>query len=147
MGEFARAARAGRPPGPRHGESQRPAPPRDGGQVSVEFVGMLPVILVTLILLWECALLGYTYTLAGNAADQAARQATAAGRLETPAAACERAGREDLSGAWRQSAKVDCWTEPGLMKSRVALKVPVLFPGMADFPFTVTGEAAAAKED
>lgn len=119
----------------------------DDGQVSVEFIGMLPIILATLVVLWQCALFGYTYTLAGNAADKAARQATSANTWkETPDEACERAGKHNLEKAWRDSAKVDCWTDPGLVKSKVELKVPVLFPGLVDFPFSVTGEAAAAKE-
>ncbi|MER7398011.1 TadE/TadG family type IV pilus assembly protein, partial [Streptomyces sp. NPDC000151] len=52
---------------------------QDRGQVAVEFLGMLPLILVTLVLLWQCALVGFTYTLAGNAADQAARAGASRG--------------------------------------------------------------------
>jgi pilus assembly protein CpaE len=36
---------------------------------------MTPIILVTLILVWQAVLAGYTFTLAGNAADKAARAA------------------------------------------------------------------------
>ncbi|WP_101254537.1 TadE/TadG family type IV pilus assembly protein [Streptomyces barkulensis] len=120
----------------------------DEGQVAVEFIGMLPVIIATLVLLWQCALLGYTYTLAGNAADKAAHAAAVADlRRESRGQACERAGKEDLEGDWRKSARTDCWVDSGLVKAEVGLKVPVLFPGIADFPFSVTGNAAAAKEN
>lgn len=51
---------------------------RDKGQVTIEFLGMTPTIIVTLIALWQVVLVGYTYILAGNAADEAVRQATAA---------------------------------------------------------------------
>ncbi|MYS43391.1 pilus assembly protein, partial [Streptomyces sp. SID5998] len=50
----------------------------DSGQVAIEFLGMAPTIVITLVLLWQCVLLGYTYTLAGNAADEAVRAGTAA---------------------------------------------------------------------
>ncbi|WP_410536754.1 TadE/TadG family type IV pilus assembly protein [Streptomyces sp. KL2] len=120
----------------------------DQGQVAVEFVGMLPIITATLVLLWQCALLGYTYTLAGDAADRAAHQAAVADlRRESRGEACERAGKEGLEGDWRKSARTECWVDSGLVKAEVALKVPVLFPGIVDFPFSVTGNAAAAKEN
>lgn len=32
----------------------------DRGQVAVEFLGMTPLILLTLIVLWQCVLVGYT---------------------------------------------------------------------------------------
>ncbi|MFH0242575.1 TadE/TadG family type IV pilus assembly protein [Streptomyces sp. HK10] len=120
----------------------------DEGQVAVEFIGMLPVIIATLVLLWQCALLGYTYTLAGDAADRAAHGAAVADlRKGSRSEACERAGKGGLEGDWRKSARTDCWVDSGLVKAEVALKVPVLFPGIVDFPFSVTGEAAAAKEN
>jgi hypothetical protein len=107
---------------------------------------MLPIILATLVLLWQCTLLGYTYTLAANSADKAAREAASADTRESPAQACERAAKENLEADWQNSATIRCWTDPGLVKSEVDLKVPVLFPGLVDFPFSVTGKAAAAKE-
>ncbi|MFP8883749.1 TadE/TadG family type IV pilus assembly protein [Streptomyces mangrovi] len=120
----------------------------DEGQVAVEFIGMLPVIIATLVLLWQCALLGYTYTLAGNAADKAAHAAAVADlRRESRGQACERAGKEGLEGDWRKSARTACWVDSGLVKAEVGLKVPVLFPGIVDFPLSVTGNAAAAKEN
>ncbi|MEU8567644.1 AAA family ATPase [Streptomyces pathocidini] len=116
----------------------------DSGQVSIEFLGMVPLILVVLVLLWQCALLGYTYTLAGNAADEAARAATAA--RGDRYGACVAAATGDLPRAWRDGADVDCFAAAGLWKAEVGLSVPVLFPGAVDFPFTVTGEAGAAEE-
>ncbi|MFI1950653.1 AAA family ATPase [Streptomyces xinghaiensis] len=114
----------------------------DSGQVAVEFLGMVPLLAVVLILCWQCALLGYTYSLAGHAADQGARTATAA----QSAGACETAAVEDLPGAWRSGASVSCVREGGLWKADVGLKVPVLFPGAVAFPVTVNGSAGAAEE-
>ncbi|MFG3346575.1 TadE/TadG family type IV pilus assembly protein [Streptomyces sp. NPDC048018] len=109
------------------------------GQVAVEFVGMLPLILLTLVLLWQCVLIGYTYTLAGNAADEAAR-AYAVGD------SCREAALRNLDGAWRSGASPDCRREDGMALARVSIRVPVLFPGAISFPFTVEGDAAAVWE-
>ncbi|TGA92662.1 pilus assembly protein [Streptomyces palmae] len=117
----------------------------DRGQVTVEFLGVIPLILVVLIVVWQCVLAGYTYSLAGNAADEGARAGAAA---ETGgAAACADAAREDLPSAWQDSVSTECREEGGLFKATVRVKVPVLFPGAADFPWTVTGTAGAAKEN
>ncbi|GHA80802.1 MULTISPECIES: TadE family protein [Streptomyces] len=123
----------------------RPGPSRrDRGQTAIEFVGVTPFIILLLVALWQCALIGYTFSLAGNAADVGARAGTGAewGRSE----ACAQAATEDLPGAWSSAADVSCSTEPGLYRAEVRLKVPVLVPGVLDFPMTVTGDAAAVKE-
>ena len=116
---------------------------RDAGQVTIEFLGMTPLILVTLVLMWQFVLVGYTFTLAGNAADEAVRAGTAAepgGRQ----AACEQAGLDKLPGAW--SGTVQCGTGGGYVTADVTLKVPVLFPGSIGFPFEVRGHAGAVEE-
>lgn len=73
---------------------------RDRGQVAIEFLGMTPLIILTLVLMWQFVLVGYTYTLAGNAADEAVRAGTAATRGEREAA-CQQAGLDKLSDAWK----------------------------------------------
>ncbi|MEV6960142.1 pilus assembly protein [Streptomyces sp. NPDC051207] len=123
----------------------RPRSPwRDRGQVTIEFLGMTPTIVVTLVALWQAVLVGYTFTLAGNAADEAVRAGTAAesGR----SGKCTAAGLDKLSSAWRDGADVSCTTGNGYVTADVSLKVPVLFPGTIDFPFTVKGHAGAVEE-
>ncbi|MPY37823.1 pilus assembly protein [Streptomyces adustus] len=117
----------------------------DRGQVTVEFLGMTPLIILTLVLLWQFVLVGYTFTLAGNAADEAVRAGTAA-RPGERQGACRAAGLDKLSGGWKGGAEVNCTTGGGYVRSSVALKVPVLFPGVVAFPFTVHGEAGAVEE-
>ncbi|MEU7020349.1 TadE/TadG family type IV pilus assembly protein [Streptomyces sp. NPDC046203] len=108
--------------------------------MAVEFVGMLPLILLTLVLLWQCVLIGYTYTLAGNAADEAAR----AGAVDGD---CRAAALRHLDGAWKAKAAPDCsGPSGGMYRARVTLKVPVLFPGAGSIPWDVVGEAAAVWE-
>ncbi|MFE3768415.1 TadE family protein [Streptomyces sp. CB02959] len=129
---------------------RRPAGPgrapgdRDRGQVSVEFLGLLPLILVVLALLWQCALTGYTYALAAHAADRGARAATAT--EDGGAGACRTAAAHQLPRAWQGGATTACTTGTGLWTATVRIKVPVLFPGAGDLPWTVTGTAGAAKE-
>ncbi|MFF9192124.1 MULTISPECIES: pilus assembly protein [Streptomyces] len=119
---------------------------RDSGQVTVEFLGMLPTIIVTLVVLWQLVLVGYTFTLAGNAADEAVRAATAAERGARQGA-CEEAGRDKLPGAWEGGAGVDCGTAGGFVTADVEIRVPVLFPGTVSFPFDVRGHAGAVEEE
>ncbi|MDX6315564.1 MAG: pilus assembly protein CpaE, partial [Streptomyces sp.] len=111
----------------------------DRGQVTLETLGMTPVILITLILVWQAVLAGYTFTLAGNAADEAAR-AAAVGKDPVAAA------HSDLPGAWIGSSEVTSSTAAGQVTVTVGLHVPVLFPGAIDFPLTVTGHASAVDE-
>ncbi|MEV0266331.1 AAA family ATPase [Streptomyces sp. NPDC050617] len=113
----------------------------DRGQVAVEFVGVLPLILVVLVVVWQCVLVGYTYSLAGNAADKGARAGATGG-----AAACAGAAHQDLPGAW-SAGTVDCGPSGDLAQASVDLKVPVLFPGVLDWPWPVRGSAAAPREE
>jgi pilus assembly protein CpaE len=118
----------------------------DDGQVSIEFLGLTPLIALVLILLWQFVLVGYTYTLAGNAADQAARAAATSDGYSRQGDT-ERAAKGGLPTAWAEDARVPYpRQEDGLWKAKVELKVPVLFPGGADFPWWVTGDAGAAEE-
>jgi pilus assembly protein CpaE len=113
----------------------------DRGQVILETLGMTPIILITLILVWQAVLAGYTFTLAGNAADEAAR-AAAVGKDATAAA------KSNLPSAWAGDAKVDGpRRSDGQVGVTVELKVPVLFPGAIDFPLTVSGHASTVDEE
>jgi hypothetical protein len=115
----------------------------DQGQVTVEFLGMTPLIILTLVLLWQCVLVGYTFTLAGNAADEAVR----AGTASEGQAACEQAGLQHLPDSWQGGAEVDCVGDGTYVTADVHLRVPVLFPGAIGFPFTVDGHAGAVQEE
>jgi pilus assembly protein CpaE len=128
---------------------RRMAPPPgegDRGSLTVDFAGMAPIVLVTLALLWQCVLIGYTFSLAGNAADEAARAATGAAAYGDPQSACEAAAREHLPAKWREGSTISCSRGGGVWKAKVDLKTPILFPGAAGLPFTVNGEAGAAEE-
>ncbi|MFF8815194.1 AAA family ATPase [Streptomyces pactum] len=118
----------------------------DRGQVTVEFLGVLPMVLGVLVVLWQCVLTGYTYSLAGDSADRGAR-AGAAARGGGGAAACAAAALEELPAAWRENTTVDCGRDGGLWRATVRVRVPAVFPGAAHLPWTVTGTAGAAAEE
>jgi len=118
----------------------------DRGAVTLEFAGMFPILLVVMAILWECVLYGYTYSLAGNAADEAARAATAAYAL-TPGAyqgACAAAGAKHLPGSWK-NAEITCVPDGSVMKATVRADVPLFFPGVNP-GWSVNGSAGAALE-
>ncbi|MCM1944198.1 MULTISPECIES: TadE/TadG family type IV pilus assembly protein [Streptomyces] len=106
----------------------------DRGQVALEFTGMVPLILLTLALLWQVVLVGYAYTLAANAADEAVRACA----VDEDGSA---AGARHLDGAWEGSAT--CGPPSGGMVTAVAtVQIPLLFPGTAGFaPATATAGA------
>ncbi|WP_149830878.1 AAA family ATPase [Streptomyces tailanensis] len=117
----------------------------DRGSVTLEFAGMFPLLLVVMTILWQAALYGYTYSLVGNAADEAARAATAAFAVDGDVAgACETAGTANLPGAWADTS-VNCAAEGPVMRAEVEANVPLFFPGF-DAGWTVNGEAGAALE-
>ncbi|MFJ3666089.1 pilus assembly protein [Streptomyces sp. NPDC090106] len=105
---------------------------------------MTPIIIATLVLMWQFVLVGYTFTLAGNAADEAVRAATAAAPGER-LGACRAAGLDKLPDAW--DGEVECGTGGGYVTADVTLRVPVLFPGSIGFPFDVRGHAGAVEEE
>ncbi|MFG2334610.1 TadE/TadG family type IV pilus assembly protein [Streptomyces sp. NPDC048604] len=121
----------------------------DRGQTSIEFAGTFPLMLLVLVVLWQCALIGYTFSLAGNAADKGVRAGTVTDRIWLPGGreqACEDAGRDDLPEQWR-GADIDCWRDGDLVKAEVELEIPLLFPGGPRIGIDVRGDAAAAREN
>ncbi|MEU0097086.1 TadE family protein [Streptomyces sp. NPDC006267] len=118
---------------------------RDRGQTAVEFLGMTPFIILIMLVLWECALIGYTFSLAGNAADVGARKGS--GAEYGAGAACRAGATKDLPDAWESAADVRCGTSGGLYEATVELKVPVLVPGLFDLDTRITGRAGSPRED
>ncbi|WP_030981406.1 TadE family protein [Streptomyces sp. NRRL S-1813] len=124
---------------------RRPLGGNDRGQVAVEFMGLLPLILVVLALLWQLVLVGYAYALAAHSADRGARAGTATDG--GGAGACRAAAENELPSSWRGGATISCGPGAGVWKATVDIEVPVLFPGAATFPWSAEGSAGAAKED
>ncbi|WP_405691861.1 TadE family protein [Streptomyces sp. NBC_00057] len=118
---------------------------RDRGQTAIEFLGVTPLIILLAVALWQCALIGYTFSLAGNAADKAAHQGAITEGLRFKE--CRAAAREHLPEAWQESMKpTKCRSSSGMYKAEVRLQVPVLVPGVLNWPFRVEGNAAFPLE-
>ncbi|MER5274745.1 TadE family protein [Streptomyces sp. NPDC002809] len=116
----------------------------DRGQTAIEFVGTLPLILVTLAVMWQAGLVCYTWVLAGNAADKGVRAAAVA--ESSPESACRQAVREDVPDAWDTTA-LRCGGGFGdLVTAKVRVKVPLIFPGVFNVPWYATGDAKAKRE-
>jgi pilus assembly protein CpaE len=113
------------------------------GQSSVEFAGILPLLLVVIILLWQIGLVGYTFMLAGHAAREGARELaidTTDTKKDRPYA--DKAV-EDLPKAWKSGTTVDRSDDQTV---RVRIKVPILFPSV-HAKWKVTSEAGTVIED
>ena len=122
------------------------------GQTTVEFMGMFPLVLVTVLLLWQIALTGYTYVAAGHAAREGARELAtdptdAADEKHVRQGARKEpyhvAAREDLEGAWRKHAEVEL---RGDVTVSVRLQVPLIIPGIKS-PLTIGTTADTVLED
>jgi pilus assembly protein CpaE len=107
----------------------------DEGQSSVEFVGLLPVLAIVVLGMWQLGLIGYTYLAAGHAAREGAR-ALATGEEEGEQV------REDLPGAWEGGLRC----EVGDDRVKVSLAVPVVLPGV-DSPWRISSSAGTTVED
>ncbi|MET7618303.1 TadE family protein [Streptomyces sp. NPDC005408] len=122
---------------------------RDRGQIAVEFVGMLPLILLTCVLLWQAVLFGYAYTLAGNGADRAAHEAAVNYLRPDQGAQCQEGARLGVADP-DYDFVAECTEDLGhnSMRASVVVKVPVLIPGLIDYSFgTVTGRASSPLEE
>lgn len=118
---------AGRRPGPPADEGAPTLEERvaaETGQVSVETAGLTGIIAVTVLLVWQAVLTGYTFVLGQHAAREGARVMAIAGG---DAAQIASAAREDLPRAWRAGAQIDRDGDD----VAVSLTVPALVPGLA----------------
>ncbi|MGW2818175.1 TadE/TadG family type IV pilus assembly protein [Streptomyces sp. NPDC001415] len=116
---------------------------RDRGQTVIEFVGVVPLILLLLVALWQCALVGYTFVLVGNAADEGARAGAAA--EGDAVAACRTAALHEVPSSFHPDSPA-CEPEgTGMYRATVTLHIPILIPGVLN-GFPVDGTAAHVKE-
>jgi pilus assembly protein CpaE len=123
------------------------------GQTTVEFIGMFPILLVTVLLLWQIAITGYTYVAAGHAAREGARELATdptdpadekgMSQKERDKQPYRVAARDDLQHAWRGSSEVEL---RGKVTVSVRLSVPVLIPGIKS-PVKIGTTADTVLED
>lgn len=115
------------------------------GQSSAEMMGLLPVLIVIVLALWQVGLLGYTYLLAGHAAREGARE-LAVNTTDLPKDHPYRdAANRDLPKAWRKDAKIEVDKDDPVTVN-VKLVVPAVLPGLKS-PFKVSDHASTSVED
>ena len=111
-------------------------------------MGLLPILIVFVLGLWQLGLIGYTYVIAGHAAQEGARMLAVNPTDGKPGDAAYKKIRTRAMGevptAWRTGAEVDVPEERSTVA--VSLKVPVVLPGVRS-PFSIGSRAATAIED
>ncbi|MGW7330483.1 TadE/TadG family type IV pilus assembly protein [Streptomyces sp. NPDC054840] len=112
----------------------------DRGQVAIEFVGTVPLILLLVAAVWECVLIGYAFSLAGNAADEAARAGAVRGD-----GACTAAAGEHIAATWKMTS--ECGVSGDIYQAKVTLRIPVFFPGLGFGAIDGTAGAAMEREE
>jgi len=113
------------------------------GQSTVEAMGLLPVLFVVILGLWQMGLVGYTYMLAGHSAREGARELAADPTDEKGERPYRDRAKQDLPTAWRRTAEI---TKREDVTVRVRLKVPMVLPGVSS-PWAITSDAATSVED
>ena len=113
------------------------------GQTTVEFMGMLPIVLIVCAALWQIALTGYTYVIAGHAAREGARQlATDPSEPKDKTPPYRLAAEHDIPNGWLKHAKIE---KRGDVTISVRLRVPMIIPAVKT-PFTVGTTADTSVE-
>jgi pilus assembly protein CpaE len=108
----------------------------ESGQASVEFVGILPAVLLVVLVGWQLLLAGQATWLAGNAARVAAR-------AQAVGADPDRAARDALPSYLRRHLEVTADEPRG--RVRVRLRVPLVIKGWSA-PVAIGGSAAMERQ-
>lgn len=121
----------------------------------VEFTGLLPLILVTVVVLvWEGFLLGMSATYAGHAANEGARVAAVGGSYEE----VKENAVQRISGIWADDDNIEVIypggdqcdgtgpKHPDCGYVRVRIKPPLVFPGFL-LPMSVSARNKVVYEE
>jgi TadE-like protein len=100
------------------------------GQASVELLGMLPLLLLGALLVWQLLLAGYAVSSAENAARNASR-------AEGLGQDGERAARESLSFGLERGSTVEIEGD----RATVHVRIPIVAPGIDSEDLTVSRDA------
>ncbi|KAA6214270.1 pilus assembly protein [Streptomyces albofaciens JCM 4342] len=116
----------------------------DRGQVSIEFLGFLPILLLVALGVVQLGLAAYAVQQAGTGARAAARTATLdeADRKTTP----EAAGRAAMSDWAAAGAKVVATGGGDEVQATATVRIPVLLPGIGDLHATRSATMALPAE-
>lgn len=140
-----REAPAAAEPASRRGRRAAPAGARmgrrrDSGQVAVEAAGAFTLVIVVCLLLLQGVLVGASYVLAGQAANEAARVAVA---RDATWSQVQQAGEDQLPGMWKRNALIVPAGRPGdaAADSAAAVEVTVRTPQVVPLIGRMFGDA------
>jgi pilus assembly protein CpaE len=91
------------------------------GQVATEFMGMLWLLLLAAVAVWQIMLIAWS-------ADQAATAARVATRVQARSGNADKAAHWAVSSGLRDGMKVDISGD----KATVSVRIPIFFPGLGD---------------
>ena len=128
------AAKETRSARPRTRRERRAA--REAGQVALETVTLVPVVITLCLIVWQVGLTALAFVWNGHAANAAARALSIG---EDPAAAARRAMPENMRGTIHVSVV-------GSSSVRVASDIPVLCPGCGALPSQVVQTESVVQE-
>lgn len=111
----------------------------ESGQATVEFIGLLPVLLVIVLFLWEAVVVGMAMMTASHGANEGAR-AAAVGK--TPKEVRKEVRDHMLSGS---AKRADIDYQPHDPKVTVSMRVPILMPRIQT-PWSMTSSAKVVPE-
>jgi len=112
------------------------------GQTTVELMGLMPILLLIVLALWQVAITGYTVVLAGHAAREGASELAVSPSDRGADPPYRSAAERDLPSGWRPGAEI---SKPGPVSVRVSLKVPLLIPALRA-PIRIATTAATSVE-
>lgn len=120
----------------------RPRRPRDRGSASLEFLGMLPILLLVALAGVQLGLAAYTAAQAGTAARAAARMAA----LHGPPVSGSVAGTEAVSSWLQDGTQIATTGDTGdSVQATATVEIPSVLPGLS--PGSVTRTATMPRED
>lgn len=116
-------------------------PATEQGQATLEFAGMIPIVLFLMILLWQIALWGVSAAYTSHAADAAAREAG----IQTSTPADIRSAALDAVPTWIRSGMEVHRTADSTVK--VTGKLPMLLPSITVDKLEFTSNVPIIEED
>lgn len=109
----------------------------ESGQIAMETVALVPVVITLCLLVWQVGLTGLAFVWNGHAANEAARALSIG---EDPG----NAARSSMPSSMRSSIRVN--VQPDGASVRVASDIPVLCPGCGKLPKQIVQTARAVNE-
>lgn len=113
----------------------------ESGQATLEFTGVIAVVLLLMVLIWQIALWGVSAAYTSHAADEAAREAGIGSSIDV----IRTQALEDVPGWFRSSMRVELADQNRTI--RVRSKLPVLLPSMTVDGLRFTSESPVVRED